>query len=194
MKKIKFKSLQIFTFFSSLERNHKLITYASLLFLSISGYFLRAGNEEMKVKFATLTEHTEGVKQKMSIYNEVYEDFPLPVWQKVKRGNKYIMQYVNPEYVVQFGHLFDYDKHFQIGKSNFDLFPKKFAQKFYEDDVEVAVTGDKLEVVEEIICAENKPLYLKVIKWREVKNNKDTLVYGMVKKYYTKKPSRLSFN
>lgn len=182
MKNLKIKSLEIFSLFSKLEKNHKLITYASLLFLSISGYYLRAGNEEMKVKYATLIEQTEGVKQKMSIYNEVYEDFPLPVWQKVKRGDKYIMQYVNPEYVEQFGHLFDYDKHAQIGKSNFELFPAKYAQKFYEDDVAVSIVGKKLEVTEHLICREGNPLNLKVVKWREIKNNKDTLVYGMVQK------------
>ena len=38
--------------------------------------------------------------------NSNYEKFPLPVWQKVKRGDEFIIQYINPEYVTKFGHLF----------------------------------------------------------------------------------------
>lgn len=188
MRTLRLRSIELLSFFSNLEKNHKIITYVSLLFLSVSAYFLRAGNEDMKVKYAALESRNQGLIESMAIYNHVYEDFPLPVFQKVKRGDEFIMQYVNKKYVQEAGHSFNYDKNAQIGKNNFELFPKKYAQKFYEIDIAVSITGEKFEAVEDFYDKEGNPIYAKVIKWREIKNKKDTLVYGMIKGFYKEKP------
>lgn len=181
MSKLASKSRQILFSVSNLEKKHKVITYASLLFLTVSTYFLRTENQNIKIDFATLQERNLNLKQNMIIFNRNYEGFPLPVWQKVKRGEGFIMQYVNPIYVKFFGHDFEYDKYKIIGTSDFDTFPKKVAQLYYENDIVVSRTGKELESIEESIDKNGNVVKLKIIKWRSIKDNKDTLVYGMVK-------------
>ncbi len=168
---------------SILEKKHKVITYASLLLLSISTYFLRSDNEQLKIRFASLKEKNISLKKNMLIFNSNYENFPLPVWQKVKRGNQFIMKYVNPEYVNRIGHLFNYDKYEQIGKNNFENFGPIYGQKYHEKDMSVSITGKELETIEETIDKDGKLIYVKSIKWRDINDNKDTLVYGMIKEF-----------
>lgn len=60
MNKLRVKSKQILFVFSDLEKKHKIITYASLLFLTISTYFLRTENENVKIESATLKEKNIG--------------------------------------------------------------------------------------------------------------------------------------
>lgn len=181
MKKLAIKSKAILFTVSNLEKKHKVITYASLLFLTISTYFLRTENQDIKVNYATLKERNSNLKQNMVIFNRNYENFPLPVWQKVKRGDEFIFQYINPQYVTKFGHIFNNDQYALIGTNNFALFTKKIAQLYYENDVAVSIIGRKIESIEESIDKEGNIIKLKVIRWRDIKDNKDTLIYGMVK-------------
>ena len=185
MKKISLKTRQLLFSVSNLEKKHKLITYVSLLFLTISTYFLRSENQKVKIKFATLQERNKSLKGNMMLYNQSMGNFPLPVWQKVKRGNRFIVQYVNPKYVDMLGHLFKNGENASahIGKNNFELFPQKYAQEFYEKDLAVAITGKRLNSLDEIFDKEGKKAYIKVVKWRQIKDNKDTLIYGMVKEF-----------
>jgi hypothetical protein len=187
MKKLAIKSKDILFTVSNLEKKHKIITYASLLFLTVSAYFLRTENQNIKINFAALQERNINLKQNMIIFNRNYEGFPLPIWQKVKRGNEFIFQYINPEYVTKLGHIFNNDQYALMGKNNFALFPKKIAQLYYENDVAVSITGKKRESIEESIDKDGNIIQLKVLKWRSIKENKDTLIYGMVKEIITLK-------
>jgi hypothetical protein len=182
MKKLSFNSRKLLLVVSNLERKHKVITYASLLFLTISTYFLRTENQKVKIDFATLQERNLNLKQNMIIFNRSYEEFPLPVWQKVKRGDKFIMQYTNPSFVKEFGHLFNNNQYNVIGKNDFEVWPEKFAQTFYENDIAVSIMGKVLNTDEEFIDKSGKPIYAKVLKWRSIRDNRDTLVYGMVQR------------
>jgi hypothetical protein len=187
MKNLAIKSKEILFTVSNLEKKHKIITYASLLFLTISTYFLRTENQDIKINYATLEERNVNLKQNMIIFNRNYEGFPLPVWQKVKRGNEFILQYINPSYLTFLEKGRTTNAYDLIGKNNFELFPKKMAQMYYENDVAVAVTGKKLETIDEFIDTDGNTIELKVIKWRSIKDNKDTLIYGMVKEMVQKK-------
>ena len=181
MKKLSVKSKALLFRVSNLEKKHKIITYASLLFLTVSTYFLRTENQNIKVNYATLQERSTNLKHNMVLFNRSYEDFPLPVWQKVKRGDEFIIQYINPEYVTKFGHIFNNDQYALIGKNNFAIFPKKLAKLYYENDVTVSITGKRRESIEESLDKNGNIIKLKVLKWRDIKDNKDTLIYGMVK-------------
>ena len=183
MNKLRVKSKQILFVFSDLEKKHKIITYASLLFLTISTYFLRSENENVKIESATLKEKNIGLIQNLIIFNRTYEGFPLPIWQKVKRGDKFIMNYINPEFLKMIGHDFDNNEYEIMGKNDFELFPQNIAQLYYENDIAVSITGEDLNVVENIIDKDGNIRKAKVIKWRYIKDNKDTLIYGMVKEF-----------
>lgn len=183
MRDIKKRSRNFLFIVSNLEKKHKVITYVSLLFLTVSIYFLRTENQKIKIDFATLKERNESLTRNMVIFNRNYENFPQPVWQKIKQGNEFIMKYVNPEYVNRIGHLFNYDKYEQIGKNNFENFGPIYGQKYNEKDMSVSITGKELETIEETIDKDGKLIYVKSIKWRDINDNKDTLVYGMIKEF-----------
>lgn len=187
MNKIRIKPKNILLIVSNLEKKHKVITYASLLFLTVSTYFLRTENQRIKIDFDNIKEDNKNLQQNMVVFNRNYENFPQPVWQKVKRGNRFIMQYVNPEYVKKIGHLFNYDSYAQIGKDNFQNFGEKYGKLYFENDMKVAMSGKELESVDETIDKDSIPMYVKVIKWRDINDNKDTLIYGMVKEFIVKK-------
>lgn len=183
MRDIKKRSRNFLFIVSNLEKKHKVITYVSLLFLTVSTYFLRTENQKVKIDFATLKERNESLTRNMVIFNRNYENFPQPVWQKIKQGNEFIMKYVNPEYVNRIGHLFNYDKYEQIGKNNFENFGPSYGQKYQENDMSVSITGKELETIEETTDKDGKLIYVKSIKWRDINDNKDTLVYGMIKEF-----------
>lgn len=183
MRDIKKRSRNFLFIVSNLEKKHKVITYVSLLFLTVSTYFLRTENQKVKIDFATLKERNESLTRNMVIFNRNYENFPQPVWQKIKQGNEFIMKYVNPEYVNRIGHLFNYDKYEQIGKNNFENFGPSYGQKYQENDMSVSITGKELETIEETTDKDGKLIYIKSIKWRDINDNKDTLVYGMIKEF-----------
>ena len=183
MRDIKKRSRNFLFIVSNLEKKHKVITYVSLLFLTVSTYFLRTENQKVKIDFATLKERNESLTRNMVIFNRNYENFPQPVWQKIKQGNEFIMKYVNPEYVNRIGHLFNYDKYEQICKNNFENFGPIYGQKYNEKDMSVSITGKELETIEETIDKDGKLIYVKSIKWRDINDNKDTLVYGMIKEF-----------
>lgn len=186
MNKIKIKPRNILLIVSNLEKKHKIITYASLLFLTVSTYFLRTENQRIKIDFDKIKKDNQNLQQNMVVFNRNYENFPLPVWQKKKRGNKYIMEYINPEYIKRFGHLFNYDQYEQIGKSNFDNFPEDLAKLYYKNDSIVAYTGKEMEMIEEAEDINKNIISLKNVKWRDINDNNDTLIYGMIKEFIIK--------
>lgn len=181
------KKVNILAIVSGLEKKHKIITYSSLLFLTVSTYFVRTENQKIKVDFNNLKEINKGLENNMVIFNRSFENFPMPVWQKVKRGDRFIMTYFNPEYIKRIGHLFKYDQYEQIGKDNIENFGEKFGKRYNKNDIEVAEKGVEIETIEETVGKNNKPMFVKNIKWRVIDDNNDTLVYGMIKKFLTKK-------
>ena len=80
------------------EKYRGLLVYASLVFLTFSNYSLRKQIVDLKLEVSKLKTSNEGLITDMVYYNRTYEDFPLPVWQKVKRGDNFIMQYINNAY------------------------------------------------------------------------------------------------
>jgi hypothetical protein len=173
-----------------LEKRFKIFTYAGLIFLSIKTYNISAKYDvlsekhtELKVSFASLEQFNASLVANMVIYNRTFEDFPLPVWGKVKRNGRFPLQYLNKEYENIFGHHFNYDRYTIFGKNNFEILTDnpKIAQQYYENDVVVSITGKPLESIEYSKDSLGRLMTLRVLKWRSIKDNKDTIVYGMVK-------------
>jgi hypothetical protein len=52
----------------------------------------------------------------MVLFNRNFEDFTLPIWQKVKRGDRFIVNYKNPAYIKQFVYNFNNEIYKVIGK------------------------------------------------------------------------------
>jgi hypothetical protein len=63
------------------------------------------------------------------------------------------------------------------------MFGEKYAQAYYEKDLVVAITGNELNSIDEIFDKDGNKAFVKVLKWREINNDKDTIIYGMVKEF-----------
>ena len=63
MKNLPILLRNIIFFISKLEKNHKILTYSSLLFLKISAYFIRLSSEKVKIELATLEVQNSGIKE-----------------------------------------------------------------------------------------------------------------------------------
>ena len=165
---------------------YKVFTYAGLLFLTYQNFILREQNqkhsvviEELKIQVSELRKDNIGFKNNLIIYNRGYESFPLPLWEKLIKNKTSILQYINPSYVNQFGHEFDYDRYKYIGSTDYAIYPKDVADRFYEIDMDVAKTGNIERMKEWVYDRDSIKTMLDVIKWRVIER-KDTLVRGMV--------------
>ena len=164
----------------SIQKKYNLFTYVGLLYLTITVHHLRNENKELQLKVVRVETVNQNLISNMIIYNRNFEEFPMPIWQKVKRDGHFILQYINSSYVSKYGSAFNYDRLSVIGKNNFELgYPKELAQQYYESDITVAATGKPYIVTEKITNSQGELIDIKVMKWRVIKDG-ETLVYGMI--------------
>jgi hypothetical protein len=140
---------------------------------------LRQKNEGLVARVARLETLNATLVSNMILYNRSFESFPMPIFQKLKRGNRFIAQYFNPAYVDLLGHNFEYDRYRYIGKSDYDYYPKRVADLYYNYDISVAFTGIPMKVKVAIKDSMQNKVNVEVMKWRQIRE-KDTLIYGMI--------------
>ena len=158
---------------------YRLLTYIPIAVLTVSTYSLRDRNERMVERVARLETLNQALVSNMILYNRNFETFPMPIFQKLKRGNDFIAQYFNPAYVNLMGHNFGYDRYRYIGKTDYDYYPKHLADHYRNYDISVAFTGIPMKETVDIIDSLGKRISVQVMKWRHIRE-KDTLIYGMI--------------
>ena len=164
--------------FSVLRRlvlKYKILSYATLFFLTLSNLHLRSENNQLalaisdlQVVVKSLEKDNLNVKDNMIIYNRDYEDFPLEYWEKAMIDKKFVAQYFNPKYVQSFGHHFDYDRFKYIGFTDFDIYSKPIAERYFQVDSLVAKNGVPIKTNEFYLDKKGRKKKLRVIKWRKV--------------------------
>jgi hypothetical protein len=141
---------------------------------------LRNEVTELKVEIQAVRSENAQLIADMVYFNRSFEDFPWPVWQKLKRGDDFVVQYVNKAYHKAYLSPRGYDRYHYMGRTDFDIYDKKTARQFYARDLQIALDGSSKRFKESIIDMDiEKRIDLDVIKWRIIER-KDTLVYGMV--------------
>tara|TARA_R110002049_G_scaffold4063_3_gene29320 strand:- start:1834 stop:2445 length:612 start_codon:yes stop_codon:yes gene_type:complete len=116
----------------------------------------------------------------MVLFNRSFEDFSLPIWNKVKRGYFFYSNYFNPAYEEKYFTPKGLNRYENLGKTNYNVTDVDCATICHANDMEVALSGNAKSYTEPLIHHEDgTKYYVKVFKWRTIQNNKDTLVYGM---------------
>jgi len=115
---------------------------------------------------------------KMIMHNRSFEDFPLPLWNKVKRGNKFYSNYYNLVYEKEVFHPFGTNRYQNLGRTNFDNAPYPIASEWAKNDMYIAINGGRKIFLEPQLDKNKKKIYKNNLKWRILKE-KDTLIYGM---------------
>ncbi|MFC0605908.1 hypothetical protein [Winogradskyella pulchriflava] len=157
-----------------------LLTYSGLAFLTVSNFYLRKDVLSLEVELQAIKSENKALIADMVYFNRSFEDFPLPVWQKVKRDGQFVMQYVNKAYYQKYLEPRGYSRYDYMGSTDFDIYDYKTASLFYARDLTLALDGDWKRFDESILDVQTyNRLKLDVIKWRIIER-KDTLIYGMV--------------
>tara|TARA_R110002049_G_scaffold117597_1_gene271147 strand:+ start:434 stop:1021 length:588 start_codon:yes stop_codon:yes gene_type:complete len=172
-------------------KEYKVLTYASLLFLTITTNIIRKDYNDLQERFyqnETKLAQVEALNKSMVkgvvYYNNGLKFIPMASWKKKKVGSEFIGNFFNKTYVEIFGHQFGHNANNLIGRNNFQLgVPKSIAQRYYENDVAVAITGRPMLSQENYFDSIGRFRRIDAIKWRELRGI-DTLVNGMVLKFY----------
>lgn len=162
------------------EKYKTLLTYSGLVFLTFSNFALRKEVVTLKIEIENLKADNQNLIADMVYFNRSFEDFPLPVWQKVKRGDRFIMQYVNLAYYETYLKSRGVERFEYMGSTDFDIYDYKTASVFYARDLSLSIDGGWNRFDESVVEVETKLRKpIDVIKWRIIERN-DTLIYGMV--------------
>lgn len=132
---------------------------------------LKKTNRELKLAYDALLDN-------MVLYNRSFEDFPLPVANKVKRGLNFYSNYYNIEYEREYFLKNNTNRYENVGRTDFNNAPFHIAKVWYDNDLEVALTGEKKVYSEPFLDSLNRMGRRKYFKWRKLREL-DTLVYMM---------------
>ena len=99
---------------------------------------------QIEIAFARISEKQKAFINTVILYNRTYKKVPIPIWQKVKRGDRFVIQYVNPKYEEVFGDVFGNDVRNIIGSDNFELgYTYERAKRYYDTDMNKKKLRDK---------------------------------------------------
>ena len=98
----------------------------------------------------------QALRESETLYHSLVENLPCLVLRKDPEGR---FTFANHRYCEFVGLPLDQ----VLGKTDFDLFPLKLAEKYRLDDRQVMETGGVFEVIEEVILAEGRR-YMHVLK------------------------------
>ena len=160
-------------------RRYKLLVYLPIFGLTISNYMLRQDIVMLNRDVTYLQKTNEQLLSDMVLYNRSYEEFPLEIWQKVKRGMDFISQYFNPAYERRFFIPLGYNRYEKMGETDFENFDHKTALIYYNRDLQIALDGGSRIFTETYLDSAYNRKELQVLKWRVIERQ-DTLIYGMV--------------
>jgi PAS domain S-box-containing protein len=99
----------------------------------------------------------DALRASESLYHSLVETIPMNVWRKDATGR---FTFGNEGFCKTTKRSPDD----LIGKTDFDLFPAKHAEKYRRDDAWVLATGNTLETTEEHLTAEGQTLHVRITK------------------------------
>jgi PAS domain S-box-containing protein len=99
----------------------------------------------------------EALRKSEALHHALVENFPQNIFCKDVEGK---FTFVNQQFCRTEGKSLEAI----LGKTDFDLYPPKLAQKYWKDDQHVLETGEILDMVEAHQTPEGEILYVQVIK------------------------------
>ena len=110
--------------------------------------------------FADITDRRrteEALRQSEALYHSLVETLPLQVWRKDRESR---FTFGNQRFCEALGHpLLEV-----IGKTDFDFYPSKLAEKYRGDDAGVLATGMTLDTTEDHVTLKGEQLHVQVVK------------------------------
>ncbi len=111
----------------------------------------------MKAQLAERKRVDDALQASEAFYHSLVEHLPLHIIRKDASGR---FTFGNPRFCAELKISLDQLR----GKTDFDLFPKEFAEKYRADDRAVIEQGASFEATEEHVAAGNQKLHVRVIK------------------------------
>ncbi|MEX0274303.1 MAG: hypothetical protein AB3N16_07995 [Flavobacteriaceae bacterium] len=98
----------------------------------------------------------------------------LSVWKKLKIGGDFVMVWLSSKYDSRFLQMFGIPANNYLGQTDYHIWPEKLADEFWEEDMQVALTGEDLYGIGN--SPDGKKLLIR--KWRVIEGN-SVYVMGM---------------
>jgi len=118
---------------------------------------LARANEELQREIAERKRFEQTLRESEALHHSLVESLPLNVFRKDLQGR---IQFANQRFCETVGRpLADL-----VGKTDADLFPREYAEKYRRDDARVIGTGEVLEDVEEHRRPDGSLIYVHVLK------------------------------
>lgn len=135
---------------------------------------------ELKLEIKDLKEEKAQLLNSITAYNTYFNDFPWPIWIKIKRGDKFYMYWYNDAYYEWYLKPKGLSRFAYYGKTDFDIYNKATATIFFVRDMQLSLDGGSARIDERIINDDTLlNMNLDVLKWRKI-NRSDTLLIGQV--------------
>lgn len=135
---------------------------------------------ELKLEIKDLKEEKAQLLNSITAYNAYFNDFPWPIWIKIKRGDKFYMYWYNDAYYEWYLKPKGLSRFAYYGKTDFDIYNNDTATIFFVRDMQLSLDGGSARVDERIINDDSlDSVNLDVLKWRKI-NRTDTLLIGQV--------------
>lgn len=166
----------------------------TLVFLTVTNVLLRyevssAAEEvlkvtqeqtELKLEIKDLKDEKAQLLNSITAYNAYFNDFPWPIWIKIKRGNQFFMYWYNDAYYDWYLKPKGLTRFSYYGKTDFDIYNNATATVFFVRDMQLSLDGGSARVDEQIINDDSlNNIELDVLKWRKI-NRSDTLLIGQI--------------
>jgi len=118
---------------------------------------LAAANEDLQREIAERKRFEHTLRETEALHHSLVESLPLNIFRKDLEGR---IRFANQRFCDTVGRPLDE----LVGKTDADLFPREYAEKYRSDDARVIETGQVLEDVEEHRRPDGSLIYVHVLK------------------------------
>jgi two-component system NtrC family sensor kinase len=112
---------------------------------------------ELETQLAELRKAQDALRESEVFYHSLVESLPQSILRKDLEGR---FTFGNQLFCNQLGRPLEEI----VGKTDFDFFPAKLAEKYRHDDAQVIETKEGIDIVEEHVTAQGEKLHVQVIK------------------------------
>lgn len=147
--------------------------------LLVQVFSLKTDIRKLEKENLELTKVNSSIIVNQIARSKLIDKIPKSIWYKVKKGNRYIFQLCNKHYENKWLKPKGYSRYDYYGYTDFQIYGFYAAKKFQYGDSLTANSSKPMELNESFTDDFGNDYDINVIKWREITEEQDTIVWGM---------------
>lgn len=158
----------------------KVLLYVSIISLTCQLFLERGWRRDAEMEMHIESKKALMFESQAKSLRKTYSDIPASLFEKLKRGDRFIMLNTNDYYGQQFTSKLGYDKYDYLGEQDAEIQDPKAAEDYNREDLEVTVTGERKWFKGVFIDKRKDTLRIATFKARRIEINNDTILIGLV--------------